>query len=334
MDELRDFADVFKFYSPREIPKNWMCYLLGDEQLEFIKTQWKDFAINGYGENDDWKHPMQTVESIECSVICFGGDYFNIKFILNRLNRFHSVHRVLPVKELLYAFEVIYNEKYPYLIVKQQWLNEMVNSNNSTYAFIDFVGFKKIIHQNGKIPTAVINPILNIINKYSKENPEMVFLTLADNIVIKSSWNIFTGNLDYEPEKFMVLLQVVLRAIMDESGIQTYCIVTQGTDYIKEEDIEFSSPQSSNHFFLSSISVPFIDAFEIDGDVRKKVKEDLRKSDFYLEQSFYSSLKKNYFSGEEPIEMNKQHVISQNSDREISYFPLTLDEVSQLVKFE
>jgi len=334
MDELRDFTDVFKFYNPKEIPKNWMCYLLGDEQLSFIKSQWKDFAINGYGENDDWKHPMRNVESIECTVIHCDGDYLNVKFIINRINRFHIVHRVLPVKELLHAFEVICIEKYPYLIVKQQWFNEMVNSNNSTYAYIDFIGIKKIIYQNGKIPTAVINPILNIINRFSTENPEMIFLTLADNIVIKASWNIFVGNLDYEPEKFMTLLQVVLRAIKDEAGIQAYCIVTQGTDYIKEEDIEFSSPQSSNHFFLSSISVPFKDAFEIDDDVRKKVKGDLRKSDFYIEESFYYSLKRNYFSGKEPIEMNKQHVISQNSDREISYFPLTLDEVSQLVKFE
>jgi hypothetical protein len=159
----------------------------------------------------------------------------------------------------------------------------------------------------------------------------LTFLTCADNIIIKSGWEFGTENSKYEPEKLVITVNELMTEIKKKTEISSYAIMTQGANYVDDKKLTHSVT-SKNHFFMSSISVPFIEAFEIDSDIRKRIKnKEIEKMPFYFEQSFYISTKRIHYISEEPTWFKKFDFESEKLNTRLTYSGLTFENICDLI---
>src|SRR5690606_15925752 len=166
-------------------------------------------------------------------------------------------------------------------------------------------GIRNLLNEYGEFPSDTLNSIKAIVDKFCNQNKDLTFLTCADNIIIKSGWEFVTENSKYQPEKLVITVNQLMAEIKKETQISSYAIMTQGANYVDEKNLTHSVTPK-NHFFMGSISVPFIEAFEIDSDIRKRIKnKEIEKMPFYIEQSFYISTKRRHYSSEEPTWFKK-----------------------------
>ncbi|WP_291067841.1 MULTISPECIES: hypothetical protein, partial [unclassified Empedobacter] len=132
-------------------------------------------------------------------------------------------------------------------------------------------------------------------------------------------------------EKLLITVNQLITEIKKETEISSYAIITQGANYVNEKNLT-DSATPKNHFFMSSISVPFIEAFEIDFDIRKRIKnKEIEKMPFYIEQSFYISTKRKHYSSEEPTWFKKFDFESEKLKTSLSYSALTFENICDLI---
>ena len=242
------------------------------------------------------------------------------------------ISKSLPIKFFKTAFKVYSAEKRPYIIVDHEWFQNLSRTLYSAYVLIDFVGIRKLLNENGEFPSAKLNSIKLTVDKFCKENSDLTFLTCADNIIIKSGWA-FDSNLSkYQPEKLIKTVYQLMTQIKNDTEISSYAILTQGANYVDETNLT-NGTTPKNHYFVSSISVPFIEAFEIDENVRKRIRErEIEKKQFYIEQSFYISTNRKHNSSEEPGWFEKLEFKSQKLNTKLSYSALDYQNVCELIE--
>jgi len=330
LDNLQKQKEHIEFYGTANIPLNKDCFLLSDEFLEKIEQQWTEF-LSQECDYKKWVHPNGLMDYIPCHISSINDSHLNITILLDRSSRFHTISKTLPNQFFKTAFKVFYSEKRPYIIVDQSWFNNLRNSIYSAYVLIDFVGIRNLLNQYGEFPSDKLNSIKAIIDKFCNQNKDLTFLTCADNIVIKSGWEFDSKNSKYQPEKLVMTVHQLMLEIKKETNINSYAIMTQGANYVDEKNLT-NSATPKNHFFISSISVPFIEAFEIDSDVRKRIKnKEIEKMPFYIEQSFYISTKRKHYSSEEPTWFKKFEFESEKLKTTLTYSALTYEKICDLI---
>lgn len=228
----------------------------------------------------------------------------------------------------------LFNGRTPIHIVDKDWFNFIRTSLYSTYALIDFIGIREIISKHGEIPTSIIESLKEVIDKFAVNNPSYDFLTCADNIIVKSNWIINEQINNYRPESFVITIHELMKQLKSKIDLSSYAIITQGANYVNENDIRKRYRQE-NHFFMPSISVPFIEAFEIDNDVRKRIRnKEIKKCQFYIEHSFYISLKRKLYSGEEPKWLEFLEFKNSKNKNLLKYMGVSFSEFKDLVELK
>lgn len=330
LNNLQIQSDQIEFYEVSNVPLNKDSFLLSDQWLDRVEKQWTEF-LSPECDYEKWTHPNELMDYIPCHISSVNDSHLNITLLLDRSSRFHTVSKTLPTKFFKTAFKVFGSEKRPYIIVDQNWFNNLRNSIYSVYVLIDFVGIRNLFNEYGEFPSDKLNSIKAIVDKFCNQNKDLTFLTCADNIIIKSGWEFVTKNSKYQPEKLLITVNQLITEIKKETEISSYAIITQGANYVNEKNLT-NSATPKNHFFMSSISVPFIEAFEIDFDIRKRIKsKEIEKMPFYIEQSFYISTKRKHYSSEEPTWFKKFDFESEKLKTSLSYSALTFENICDLI---
>jgi hypothetical protein len=331
LEPLRQYRQYIRFYDLDNLPLNRDCFLLSDNNNDLLNKQWLEFLSPQYNQNK-WKHPNELMDYIPCHFSSVSSTHADITLLLDRNLRFHTVRKFLPLNFLLAAFQIFTSEKRSYIVVSEKWFAKIKNSNYSTYALIDFIGIRNLIMTKGEIPSNTISKIKDIIDRISKANPDLVFLSCADNIIVKSGWSAKKVCSKYKPESFIQTVNDLMNQLKAETEIDSYAILTQGVNYINEKELAHTrSPK--NHFFMSSIAVPFIEAFEIDNNIREQIRNKrLIKAHFYVENSLYMSLKRRFFLQDEPSWFKKISFMTEKLKTEVIYIPLSFDQIGHPIQ--
>lgn len=333
LNNLQTHNEHIEFYGATNIPLNKDSFLLSDQWLDRIEQQWTEY-LSPECDYEKWTHPNGLMDYIPCHISSANDSHLNITLLLDRSSRFHTISKILPTKFFRTAFKVFTSEKRPYIIVDQNWFNNLRNSIYSAYVLIDFVGIRSLLNEYGEFPSNTLNSIKAIVDKFCIQNEDLTFLTCADNIIIKSGWDFFPENSKYQPEKLVITVNQLMAEIKKETQISSYSIMTQGANYVDEKKLTHSATPK-NHFFMSSISVPFIEAFEIDSDIRKRIKnKEIEKMPFYIEQSFYISTKRRHYSSEEPTWLKKLDFVSEKLKTRLTYSALTFENICDLIEIK
>ena len=333
LDNLHIQKEHIEFYGTNDIPLNKDSFLLSDQWLDKIEQQWTEF-LSPESDCEKWIHPNGLMDYIPCHISAVNDSHLNITLLLDRSTRFHTISKTLPNQFFKTAFKVFTSEKRPYIIVDQSWFNNLKSSIYSAYVVIDFVGIRNLLNQYGEFPSDKFNSIKLIVDKFCNQNKDLTFLTCADNIIIKSGWEFDSNHSKYQPEKLVKTVNQLMFEIENETEIESYAIMTQGANYVDEKNLTHSITPK-NHFFISSISVPFIEAFEIDSDVRKRIRsKEIEKKKFYIEQSFYISTKRKHYSSEEPTWFKKFDFESEKLKTKLTYSALTFENICDLMDLD
>jgi hypothetical protein len=330
LDNLKSHTDHIEFYEITDVPLYKDSFLVSDDNLEKIEKQWVEFLASDC-DYEKWVHPNRLMDYIPCSISSVTETHLNITILLDRSSRFHTISKSLPTKFFKTAFKVFSSEKRPFIVVDQKWFRNLRSSIYSAYVLIDFVGIRSLLNENGEFPSAKLNSIKSIVDKFSDQNKDLTFLTCADNIIIKSGWTLNSNLSKYQPEKLIKSVYQLMTQIKNDTEISSYAILTQGANYVDETNLT-NGKTPENHFFISSISVPFIEAFEIDENVRKRIREgEIDKMQFYIENSFYTSTKRKHYSSEEPSWFKKLEFKSKKLNTRLSYSGLNYQNICELI---
>lgn len=331
LDKLQKQKEHIKFYEISDMPLCEESFLLSDQWLDKIEHQWNEFLSPEY-DYENWTHPNGLMDYIPCHISSVNASYLNITLLLDRNSRFHKVSTTLPISFFRTAFKVFNIKSRPYIIVDQNWFNNLRNRIYSAYVLIDFVGIRNMLNKYGEFPSNTLNSIKAIVDKFCNQNKDLTFLTCADNIIVKSGWEFVPENSKYQPEKLIITVNQLMSEIKKETKISSYAIMTQGANYVDEKNLSHSITPK-NHFFMSSISVPFIEAFEMDSDIRKRIKnKEIEKMPFYIEQSFYISTKRRYYSSGEPTWFKEFEFESEKLKTRLAYSALTFENICDLIE--
>jgi hypothetical protein len=136
------------------------------------------------------------------------------------------------------------------------------------------------------------------IDELASRHPEASFVSFGDSLLIKINWTVgmFDRDIDYSysPEVMLPLIQEVSRIYRDTLGLETYAVVTQGTnDYYGSAPIHIAP--KGNHVCMNCLGVPFETIFAIDDAVRQALRASSHlKAQIYIDEQFYRSLQLPY----------------------------------------
>lgn len=329
LKKLKDKTNVFKFVEYNEMEFRSDGFLISGENPKLIEKKWIEWI-----EQDNSNHPNNYFDYIECYFDSQTPNDLHINLLLDRSLRFHSIKKIIPKSKIHCTFIPYRMEGHQYTIVDKDWFNFIRNSLYSTYALIDFVGVREVISEHGEIPYSIIEGLKTLIDDCATKNPSYDFITCADNIIVKTNWQVNDFVNTYTPEAFVNNIHELMGRIETEIGFTSYAIITQGANYVNENGNK-ETERLVNHFFMPSISVPFIEAFEIDNDARKRIKsKEIKKSQFYIEHSFYYSLKRKFYSSEEPEWLRFTQFINSKNKNPMKYMGVNFNELLELVEFE
>jgi hypothetical protein len=333
LEKLKKQKKSVEFYDCSTLPLDKDCFLLSESNINIISKQWIEYLSTDV-DQENWAHPNELMDYIHCNITSVDENNINITILIDRNSRFHTISKTLPLAFFKTAFKVFTSEKRPYIIVNQQWFQDLKTNIYSTYVMIDFVGIRNLLAKYGEFPIEKLNSIKSIIDEYSEKNADLTFLTCADNIIIKSGWELAKTNLQYNHERLIKTVNQIMSDIKKKTEISSYAIFTQGANYVNETNLD-KSKTPSNHHFISSISVPFIEAFEIDNNIRKQIKDEkIEKNQFYIESSFYISANRKFYSSKEPKWFKEITFNSRKLQSSLSYYSVSYNNLNELINLE
>ncbi|WP_316799716.1 hypothetical protein [Pedobacter frigidisoli] len=330
LEKLTKLPKYFQFFTRDNISNHKECYLLGEDDEKIIMQQWLDYSLP---ETDIryWEHPNSLMEYIPCHITETSTTHFNITLLLDRSRRFHTVTRTLPKEFFRIAFLPFTSESRPYIIVDQEWFDQLHRNLYSSYVMIDFIGIGSVLNHYGEFPVAKLSQIKTIIDVHSRANPDIQFLSCADNIIIKTGWRFRSEDQDYQPEKLISMVNQIMTEISIQTSLSSYAIFTQGANYVNELEMP-PSDTPNNHLFISSISAPFMESFAIDEHIRSLIRaKKIEARPFYLEKSFYLSTRRKYTVQNEPHDFKSQNFEHQKTGKIITYTPLAYSQICDLI---
>lgn len=327
--ELKKIPDQIEFYSPEEIPRNRDCFLQSAKDEKIIQEQWVKWA-NNYDDNS-WKHPNWLIDYTPCHINSVNELFISLAFMINSKDRFHIINILLPRQMLKAAFLPFTAEKRPYIIVDETWHNKLFNSSYSIYCLINLNGIREIIATHGEVLSVTVNDVQAICETLGNRNEDLQITIFSDNILVKLNWKPDTIK-KYNPELFVDLMIDLMKQIEIKTNVSSYAVFTQGANYLNEDEIE-KKHNHKNVVSIQSISAPFIEAFEIDNNLRSLIRKgELNPKSLYIENSFYLSMNRKYNSSEEPLWFKENKFNSEKNLRNIVYYALDDNEYKELVK--
>lgn len=284
------FKDT-EVYPFDRIPSRRDLFLIGSSQLEALRSEWARYLAEPDGTTP--RHPNEALNFTWCSVQASADDSCDLNICIDMTRRYHGAVRKLPRSKFVTCVHFWNYQKRPYLVVSQDWFDEIQQALYSLYALVDAIGVRRALESQDGLSPARIAALKSRLDGIAAAHPDHVFFTFADSVIIKTNWSARPGEYSttYRPESFLDVVEEVRRAFADSLSMDSYAVVTQGANYFQQPNaVEISS--TGNHIFLGSLGVPFANLLEIDEAARKAIRENAHPAtNLYLSESFAASLR-------------------------------------------
>ncbi len=283
-------SKFYREYSFEEIPQDRDSFIIPENDLNiFIDICNK---INMGIPTENVNHPNEKIDYRWCFVEKLDEDSCDINICVTMNHRFHGVMKKLPKNMFIGCIQAFQFESRPYIVVKDEWIESLQNIPSSIYCMIDIIGIKNYLNKKGIIGCDIYDDYQKRINNIAKNNPEYIFLSFADSLIIKANWEIQANmyNKTYNPEKIIIIIKQIHEIIFEIFKLNSYAIITQGINYVETKDIEGIS--ANNYLSIPSISAPFAELFDIEEAVKKNIKNHIHKPyNLYISESVLLTLK-------------------------------------------
>jgi hypothetical protein len=260
---------------------------MSDLYMAEYEKYWVDFFDNGIDEDPPGYITDISVRNIE-------PERLSVSWYANTRDRFHEIQIEIPVTVFKNCIGCLQYDGKPVVFVDENWLQSLFTRNFSVFTMIDVADFSKYLKSDEFKEDKLIE-LQSKIDQLAEANNEMLFLSFADNLLIKSNWKF--GNFKspesspYNADKLIDIVNSISGIYKEVLDSEIYAILTQGYNYHSEE--LFSANKTGNHIALNSLGSPFADLFSIEAAVRKNIKNEKHaKYRFYFDLTFYRSLLK------------------------------------------
>lgn len=226
-----------------------------------------------------------------------GRESVQLSWYPNVSDRFHELSVRLPREAFVACMDVPGWDVKPHIFVKGAWLRTLHVRPYSAFALVDAIGVKDAL-VGGRIAGGSLVRLRNRIDSIAAANPEVAFLSFADNLLLKMNW--FVGRFDsevsysYEPEVVVALMPAIAAAFREEVGLSIYAVIAQGANEYEDTALLHRS-ESGNHICLNSLGLPFAQLLAIDQAARSSIRQgDHAPAELYLDEHFLRSLNLRY----------------------------------------
>ncbi|MDA7955655.1 MAG: hypothetical protein MPK01_00880 [Gammaproteobacteria bacterium] len=217
-----------------------------------------------------------------------------LSWYVDIFERIHPIPVTLPKEQLIVCVECWEMGEKPRFFVKHDWLENLYLQTHSVFCWVDAINFKKSL-ENGNISRDRLVSLRGKIDDLGKEYPQIVFISFADTLLLKSNWTVgyYPKGIKntYDPEVFIEVVSKLADIYREVLGLDVYAILTQGSNGYYDDSLLHVS-DSGNHISLNSLGIPFSDLKSIEDAVKRAIKHRMhQRAQLYMDESFYRSLK-------------------------------------------
>jgi hypothetical protein len=288
-------VEVFDF---DHIPVGRDIFLIGAEQLEQLHESWLEIQVQ-----ENAPALSETLNFRWCAVQEIVADTCRVNVCIDLSTRYHGALHLLPRAKFVACVRFWNYEKRPYLIVDQEWFDQIQSEMYSLYALVDAIGVKAALDLANGITSAGVVSLKTIIDGIAMEHPEAAFFTFADTVLIKTNWSAKAGEYDssYYPEQFLAIVEKVRAAFQTALRLPAYAVVTQGANFFQQPKT-FEMSSNGNHIFIGSLGTPFANLQEIEAAVRRAIREGAHPpKELYLAEWFVLTLHFKHYTDVEDL---------------------------------
>lgn len=277
---------IFEVFDFENIPMNRDCFLMDEMYMrEYEENILRVFA-GGDGKN------VGLISWVACDSI--RENALELSWHVNIFDRFHSIPVVLPKDKLIACVECREMSEKPHLFVEHDWLEELFLQTHSVFCMVDASDFKKFM-EDGSLSKESLAKLRDKIDELGKEYPQIVFISFADSLLLKSNWSVgyYAKGIKntYNPEIFVEVVSKLADIYLDVLNLDIYAILTQGANGYYDNSLLHVSG-AGNHISLNSLGIPFADLLAIELAAKHTIKQGRHKRmQLYMDRSFYLSLK-------------------------------------------
>jgi hypothetical protein len=306
-----------------DVPRGGDIGLIGGGQREDMQALWDAYLRDDSGR--DVEHPNNYLNVLWCSVDADRKEAIDLELQVNTRDRLHCAVRTLPKPQLMDHVRFPDRDGHPYLVVGQEWFDDLSRSAFSIYGLVDVAGMREYLSRSGALSAKQLLGIRERIDLIAAKNRHCAFISHADSIVVKTNWSAGKEGYEstYQPENFIVLLGELGRVFTSVLGLEAYAVAAQGANQCSDDALLHVSNER-NHIFFPSLATPFAQVFEIEKAARSAVKEHRHgKASLYLSKGLLNSLR--FGSHSTPATLVKRMVAyssTTTSSEHAAYLPI------------
>ncbi len=267
------------------IPLNRDCFLISDRYIPEFEEEWlKTFAK--VPEAKPYEKYMVSWIAIEGRT----NQYLELSICIDMHSRFHGMKKRLPRSAIETCVHVFNYEKRCYLFVKDQWIQDFISSSYSVFGLVDAIGIKDLLAKNGGIDAKGLNQLKQGIDTIAKKYSNVLFVSAADGLLLKTNWKINAEIYDFNPERLISLFGDIREVYKEAIDCDVYGIFTQGYNEYSHTDLYHISPEG-NHLNIHSLGTSFTQLYEIESQVRKNLRDAVHVGcELYFDRDFAVAL--------------------------------------------
>jgi len=305
--------EIFKKHEPIEIPLHRDCQLMDVKHM----AAYEQFELQ-FSETAEGQPPV-----VDVTVNAIKENTIELSWLVNMINRFHTVDVVLPLNQFFGCVECT-RDNDPILFVDSDWLRDIFARHYTIFCWIDAIGVEGAI-ENGSLSQDKLLALRSKIDQLAADFPDILFISFADNILLKTNWTVVNidlkGAYTYNPERLLILLHEI-RLIYKCLGLRIYAVLSQGHNFYNADELLHS--KKDNHICLNTLGLPFAELFDIETSAKKAIKDGVHPPcDLYMDSAFYQSLRRKY-GVETPSVIYEKTKLSEAEGR---YYYDSLDNV-------
>lgn len=290
MDAFAPWPEDAEFFEFEDIPTGEDVCVIGDSHLAAIHREWSRYLAEPDGTAPD--HPNMFLDYRVCAVESVKESCCEINICINQNSRYHPAVRTLPRSQFVTGIRFRQYGKRDYLVVAQEWFDDIEAGRLSLYALVDAVDMRMLLERQGRITKEQLGTFRAGIDTLATAHPDHAFLAFADSVILKTNWSASYDDYDksYRPEHFLAIANSVAHVFKTAFGLNAYVIATQGFNHLVEDPLMQVS-ENQNHVFFGSLATPFAELFDIDAAVRRAIRHQSHEpADLYVSHALFLTL--------------------------------------------
>jgi hypothetical protein len=269
---------------------NTTVWIMSEKYMPFVEEEWlKHFS------DDPTADPISVGTVSTAEIVNVNTDNLDIKYILNHQTRFHTIKHYIP-RAVIKRWVGIYrnfDHKYDYVFVDDDWHETFWNGHISTFLLVDAIGMKKKMYSDSKKLLGELNYLSLKVDELAKKYPQLLFISAADNIIVKANFSPRAVQPIYNPELLLDVCQELREGIKDSLGCESYGIFTQGFNFYNDLSL-YSKGSDFNHINTRSLGEPYKELFWLESKIRDDIKNSyIEPTTAYFSPDYFFSLNLN-----------------------------------------